>query len=125
MSTNTGIQKDVIIIPDIKTVGELYNLAKQKQIQVMPEWLQRLMQPKKWQASKGKKTKSFLSSFFKGSSLLTPFYWIQIDVLGEFINEEIELSEDKVREKIYLEIAAKINEYKSAGVKYILLDKDL
>ena len=122
MTTATGIRKDVSIIPDIKTVGDFYQLAKQGQIQVMPEWLQRLRQPKKWRSKNGAKTKSFLQSFFKGNSLLTPFYVIQSEVLKFHILESIRLSDNDITRKIYQDISVKLEEFESRGVLYILLD---
>ena len=113
MTTATGIRKDVSIIPDIKTVGDFYQLAKQGQIQVMPEWLQRLRQPKKWRSKNGAKTKSFLQSFFKGNSLLTPFYVIQLEVLKFHILESIRLSDNDITRKIYQDISVKLEEFKT------------
>ena len=58
--TPTGVflRKDVVILPDIKNAGELYNWVVEGKIAVVSEWLQRLRQTRKWQAQKGEKALS-------------------------------------------------------------------
>jgi hypothetical protein len=114
--------KDVQIVPDILTVGELYTRAVNKEIAVMPQWLQRLQQKKKWQKNKGEKSRSFLRSFFNGNSLITPYYIVKIEILLDFIQNEFENEKDKTVSLIYKEMLEDLTDMKSQGVRFILLD---
>jgi len=116
------ILKDVTIVPDILTVGDLVTQARDGKIAVMPEWLQRLMQSKAWRAKKGEKAKSYLYSFFNGNSLITPFYLVKIEILSNFIQQEREWEKNKVVKEIYNDIMKDLEAKVSSGVKYILLD---
>lgn len=116
------IYKNVSIAPDITTAGQLYNLITEKKVAVMSEWLQRLRQSKKWKAKRGLKIKSFLYSFFTGNSLITPFYYVSIDILDEFIKKEYETEKDPVIKIIFKELKEEIENYKSQGYEYVLLD---
>ena len=73
----TYLVQEVSINPEVKTVWDFFQLAISGKIAVLPEWLQRHRQTKKWRRAKGKKIRSFLRSFFTGNSLLTPFYTVQ------------------------------------------------
>jgi hypothetical protein len=116
------IYKNVHVIPDIITTGELYTLAKEGQIAVMPEWLQRLKQTRKWGMDKGAKAKSFLYSFFTGNSMITPFYYVGIDILDDYIRNEYKIETDPTVRKIHQDLLDDIAQNKSKGVKFVLLD---
>jgi len=123
MSTSkVQLFKEVAIIPDVKTVWDFYTLAMQNKIAVLPEWLQRLQQKKKWRKNKGEKTLSFLQSFFVGNHLLTPFYMVSINVLIDYIENENKLETDKTIKDIHSDMLFTLNNKKSQGVEFILLD---
>jgi hypothetical protein len=119
---STYILKDVSIVPDIITVGQLLSQARDEKIAVMPEWLQRLRQTKVWKKKGGAKAKSYMYSFFNGNSLLTPFYIVKIEVLYDFIEKEWIREQNESVKKIYSEIKQDLSVKMSAGTKYILLD---
>lgn len=116
------LRPNVQIIPDVRTVGELYLLAKDLKITTMPEWLQRLQQSKKWRADKCKKSKSYLYSFFHGNNFLTAFYVIKIDILLAHINQAVIYENDPDARKIYEDIKKSLEDKKSKGYLYVLLD---
>jgi len=89
------ILKNIIAEPDLWTAQKLYQLYSQNKIVVMPEWLQRLMQKKKWNKNKGERIKSYLFGFFTGRSTIQPFYIVKIEVLEEHIVEQIALQTQK------------------------------
>ena len=122
--TPTGVflRKDVVILPDIKTAGELYNWVVEGKIAVVSEWLQRLRQTRKWQAQKGEKALSFLSSFFRGNSLITPFYFIHIHILTDYIEQEVQGELNETRKEIFQDLLNLLSNHKKNGVEYILLD---
>src|SRR6056300_1941044 len=99
--SKTFLHKEVSILPDIKSIWDFYILALKGKITVLPEWLQRNQQTKKWRKAKGKKIKSFLRSFFTGNSLLTPFYTVHVNVLLNYIDAEIEEETDKTVKKVF------------------------
>ena len=122
--TPTGVflRKDVVILPDIKNAGELYNWVVEGKIAVVSEWLQRLRQTRKWQAQKGEKALSFLSSFFRGNSLITPFYFIHIHILTDYIEQEVQGELNETRKEIFQDLLNLLSNHKKNGVEYILLD---
>lgn len=122
MDTEVILHKDVHVIPDIKTVGDLYTQAIEKRIVVLSEWLQRLQQSRKWRANRCEKAKSFLYSFFKGNSLITPFYLISIDILKEYVENDLLVERNDTIRLIYNEMLQDLVNYKSNGAQYILLD---
>jgi hypothetical protein len=122
MNTQVILHKDVIVVPDIKTIGELYTQAIEKRIVVLSEWLQRLQQSRKWRANRGEKSNDFLYSFFKGNSLITPFYFISVDILEEYILNEISVEKNDTICLIYKEMIKDLADYKSKGAIYVLLD---
>lgn len=120
--SKTYLHKEVGILPDIKSIWEFYLLALNGKIAVLPEWLQRNQQTKKWRKAKGKKIKSFLSSFFTGNSLLTPFYIVNINVLLDFIDDEIDTESNESVKKVFEDMKKDLESKKLSGVEYVLLD---
>jgi len=120
--SKTYLHKEVGILPDIKCIWDFYLLALNGKIAVLPEWLQRNQQTKKWRKAKGKKIKSFLNSFFTGNSLLTPFYIVNIDVLLDFIDDEIDTESNESVKKVFEDMKKDLESKKLSGVKYVLLD---
>jgi len=120
--STTYLHKEVSIIPDVKTIWDFYILALNGKIAVLPEWLQRNQQTKKWRKAKGKKIKSFLRSFFTGNSLLTPFYIVNIDVLLHFIDDEIDTETNESVKKVFEDMKSELESKKQIGVEYVLLD---
>lgn len=120
--SKTYLHKEVSIVPDVKSIWDFYTLALNKKIAVLPEWLQRNQQTKKWRKAKGKKIKSFLRSFFTGNSLLTPFYIVNIDVLLDYIDDEIDTETNVSVKKVFEDMKSELETKKKSGVEYILLD---
>lgn len=116
------ISKDVSLWPDTMTAGELYLKAKDRKIAVLNEWLQRLRQTKKWQANKASKARSFIYSFFNGNSLVTPFYFVQLDVFMDHIKNERNSVVDNAVQQIYDDLLKTCAGYQNDGVELILLD---
>lgn len=119
---NTFLYKDVGINAGIKTVWDFFQLANDNKIAVLPEWLQRHQQTKKWRKAKGKKIRSFLRSFFSGNSILTPFYVVKVEVLLDYIDDEIDNETDKTVKKVFQDMKTQLLEKKKEGVEFILLD---
>lgn len=117
-----SIRKEVDIHPGLSTVGNLYQMASDRKIVVVDEWLQRLQQSKKWQAKNGAKTKSFLYSFFTGSSDITPFYFIEIGLLIQYVESEIEKETDDIRKIVFQDLLEKLLHDQSNNAEYVLLD---
>jgi hypothetical protein len=120
--SKTYLHKEVSILPDIKSIWDFYILALNGKITVLPEWLQRNQQTKKWRKAKGKKIKSFLRSFFTGNSLLTPFYIVNIDVLLDYIDDEIDTETNESVKKVFKDMKKELETKKKSGVEYVLLD---
>ena len=118
----TYLYNDVSINAAAKTVWEFFQLAISGKIAVLPEWLQRHQQTKKWRKAKGKKIRSFLRSFFTGNSVLTPFYMVHVDVLLDYIDDEIDNETDKIVKKVFQDMKKQLLEKKKSGVEFILLD---
>jgi hypothetical protein len=118
----TYLVQEVSINPEVKTVWDFFQLAISGKIAVLPEWLQRHRQTKKWRRAKGKKIRSFLRSFFTGNSLLTPFYTVHVNVLLNYIDAEIEEETDKTVKKVFKDMKQQLLDKKKSGVEYILLD---
>jgi len=116
------ILKKVYIMPHIFSVWELYTRFKQGEIAVLPEWLQRLQQKKKWTRKKGKRSKQFLYSFFTGNSELTAFYVVNIDILISNIRRKLTENLNVTQKLIYEEMLATLDEKRKQGVVFILLD---
>jgi len=116
------ILKNIIAEPDLWTAQKLYQLYSQNKIVVLPEWLQRLMQKKKWNKNKGERIKSYLHGFFTGRSTIQPFYIVKIEVLEEHIEEQIALQTQKEIKNIYNDILEEIQSLKKEGALYVLLD---
>src|SRR6056300_2038601 len=114
--STTYLHKEVSILPDVKSIWEFYLLALNGKIAVLPEWLQRNQQTKKWRKAKGKKIKSFLNSFFTGNSLLTPFYIVNIDVLLDFIDDEIDTESNESVKKVFEDMKKDLESKKLSGV---------
>ena len=115
------ISKDVSCKVYDMTAGELYLKAKDRKIAVLNEWLQRLRQTKKWQTNKAFKARSFIYSFFNGNNLVTPFYFVQLDVFINHIENALLLVDDTVQQ-VYKELLKTCTEYQADGVELILLD---
>jgi hypothetical protein len=113
---------DVNIFPDTMTVWEFYNKASEGKIALMPTWLQRLKQTKRWSKNKGAKTKSFLRSFFGGNNYLTPFYLVKIKVIYDHIRESAEATEEKYLKLVLKDMLFILDEEISKGAEYVLLD---
>tara|TARA_Y100000022_G_scaffold163668_1_gene147388 strand:+ start:125 stop:1678 length:1554 start_codon:yes stop_codon:yes gene_type:complete len=118
----TYLYNDVSINAAAKTVWEFFQLAISGKIAVLPEWLQRHQQTKKWRKAKGKKIRSFLRSFFTGNSVLTPFYMVHVDVLLDYIDDEIDNESDIIVKKVFQDMKKQLLEKKKSGVEFILLD---
>ena len=116
------ISKDVSLVPDIMTAGDLYTKAQDRKIAVLNEWLQRLRQTKKWQTNKAFKARSFIYSFFNGNSLVTPFYFVQLDVFIDHIENERNSVVDNTVQQIYDDLLKTCAKYQADGVELILLD---
>ena len=116
------IRKNIVARPDIWTTKELYQLYSQKKIVVMPEWLQRLMQKKKWNKNKGERIKSYLYGFFTGCSTIQPFYIVKIPVLKEHLKSNINLQTNEEVKNIYKDILEEVESYEKDGALYVLLD---
>lgn len=116
------IAVDVKINPDVMTVWDFYLKANQGKITVMPTWLQRLKQSKKWSKDKGAKKKSFLRSFFGGNNFLTPFFVVRIEVLYDYIKESFDATEEKYLKLVYKDMLGHLEEEISKGAEYVLLD---
>ena len=118
----TYLVQEVSINPEVKTVWDFFQLAISGKIAVLPEWLQRHRQTKKWRRAKGKKIRSFLRSFFTGNSLLTPFYTVHVNVLLNYIDAEIEEETNKTVKKVFKDMKQQLLDKKKSGVEFILLD---
>ena len=116
------ISKDVSLVPDIMTAGDLYTKAQDRKIAVLNEWLQRLRQTKKWQTNKAFKARSFIYSFFNGNSLVTPFYFVRLDIFIDHIENERNSVVDNTVQQIYDDLLKTCAKYQADGVELILLD---
>ena len=116
------IKPNIVALPDIWTTKKLYQLYTQNKIVVMPEWLQRLMQKKKWNKNKGERIKSYLYNYFTGCSLIQAFYIVEIPVLKDYLNKNIHLQTNKEIKNIYEDILKEIESLEKEGAEYVLLD---
>ena len=114
--------KKVVVSPLITNIWDLYTKFQEGEIAVLPEWLQRLEQKKKWQRKKGKKCLQYLHSFFTGNSELTPFYIVGINVLIKDIESRLTRKLSKTEKSIYEDMLKTLEQKKLQGVKFILLD---
>jgi hypothetical protein len=121
-TTGHYLLKKVVVSPYCENIWDFYTRFQEGEIAVLPEWLQRLEQKKKWQRNKGKKCLEYLHSFFTGNSELTPFYIVDVNILIKDVQSRLTRNLGVTEKKIYEDMLKTLEEKRLQGVKYILLD---
>ena len=90
MSEQLAILKDELkTLPGVKTLYWCYEQMKEGKIVTIPPFLQRQLQKRVWEMTGNTKSKQYLYSAFKATSLFDTFILVKLSLLINILDNEL------------------------------------
>ena len=90
MNKQLAVLKDELkTLPDVRTLYWCYEQMKEGRIVTIPPFLQRQLQKRVWEMTGNTKSKQYLYSAFKATSLFDPFILVKLSLLINLLEDEL------------------------------------